>query len=113
MTCWESPLSNSGTTHCGRQNPCPANLFWLSIHSKFRFSFDGPLHQTFRVPNVFLAPPSSSVGQRLRQMECPRHFAGTFPILTARFPVPLECAPQRFPVLGSGFHHYFLDPLLE
>src|SRR5260370_2038824 len=46
-------------------------------------------------------------------MECSRHFPGTFPILTARFPVPFECAPERFPVLRRGFHHYFLDLLLD
>jgi len=46
-------------------------------------------------------------------MKCSRHFPGTFPILTARFPVPFQCAPQRFPVLGRGFHHHFLNLLLH
>src|SRR5262249_3073233 len=49
----------------------------------------------------------------LRQMECSRHLPGTFPIWTGRFPVPFERAPERFPVLGGGFHHHFLDLLLD
>src|SRR5215469_10460749 len=67
----------------------------------------------FRLPKVFLAPASSAIGQRLRQMECSRHFPGTFPILTGRLPVSFQCTPQRFPILGSEFHNHFLDLLLD
>jgi len=91
----------------------PQSLFGIGHKAQSQLLGNQPLHQTFRVRKVFLAPASSAVGQCLRQMECSRHFPGTFPILTARFPVPFECAPQRFPVLGSGLHHHFLDPLLN
>src|SRR5499425_1272875 len=46
-------------------------------------------------------------------MECSRHFLGTFPMLTGRFPVPFECTPERFPILCRGFQHHFLDLLLD
>ena len=91
----------------------PQSLFGIGHKAQSQLLGNQPLHQTFRVRKVFLAPASSAVGQCLRQMECSRHFPGTFPILTARFPVPFECAPQRFPVLGSGLHHHFLDSLLN
>src|SRR5712664_2671691 len=45
-------------------------------------------------------------------MECARHPARTFPLLTAWLPVPLQRSPNRFPVLRGGFHYYFLDLLL-
>jgi len=90
-----------------RERP-PQSLFSIGHKAQSQFLGNQPLHQTFRVPKVFLASASSAVGQRLREMECSRHFPGTFPILAARFPVMFECAPQRFPVLGSGFHHHFL-----
>src|SRR6266851_9531594 len=89
--------------HCACECP-PQSLFGIGHKAQSQLLGNQPLHQTFRVPKVFLAPASSAVGQCLRQMECSRHFPGTLPILTARFPVPFECAPKRFPVLGSGFH---------
>src|SRR5215472_6275772 len=46
-------------------------------------------------------------------MKCSRHLSGTFPFLTARFPISLECAPHRLPVLRRRFHHHFLDLLLD
>src|SRR5215469_15645563 len=46
-------------------------------------------------------------------MECSRHFPSTFPMLTGRFPVPFERTPERFPILGRGFHYRFLDLLLD
>src|SRR5215472_14742007 len=91
----------------------PKSLFGIGHEAQSQLLGDQSLHQTFRIPKVFLSPTSSAVGQRLRQMECSRHLLGTFPILTARFPGPFECAPKRFPVLGRGFHHHFLDPLLD
>ena len=97
---------------CAGECP-PQSLFAIGHKAQNQLLGNQPLHQTFRVRKVFLAPASSAVGQCLRQMECSRHFPGTFPILTARFPVPFECAPRRFPVLGSGLHHHFLDPLLN
>src|SRR5207237_1243340 len=45
-------------------------------------------------------------------MDCARHPARTFPLLTAWLPVPLQRSPDRFPVLRGGFHYYFLDLLL-
>ena len=45
-------------------------------------------------------------------MECARHPARTFPLLTAWLPVPLQRSPNWFPVLRGGFHYYFLDLLL-
>src|ERR1700758_2337061 len=44
-------------------------------------------------------------------MECSRHLPGTFLILTGRLPVPLQCSPDRLPILGRGFHHRFFDLL--
>ncbi len=89
------------------------SLFGIGHKAQSQFLRNQPLHQTFRVPKVFLAPASSAIGQRLRQMECSRHFPGTLPILTARFAVPFQCAPDWFSLLSSRLHHRFLDPLLD
>jgi hypothetical protein len=46
-------------------------------------------------------------------MECARHPARTFPLLTAWLPILLERSPNRFPVLRGGFHYHFLHLLLD
>jgi hypothetical protein len=46
-------------------------------------------------------------------MECARHPARTFPLLTAWLPILLERSPYRFPVLRGGFHYHFLHLLLD
>src|SRR6516164_8675659 len=97
---------------CARQAP-PQTLFAIGHKAQDQLLGNQPLHQTFRIAKVILASAPSAIGQCLCQMECSRHFPGTFPFLTARFPVPFQCAPQRFPVLRRGFHHHFLDLLLD
>ena len=91
----------------------PLALFAIGHKAQGQLLRHKPLYQTFRIPKIFLASAPSTIGQRLCQMECSRHFPGTFPFLTARFPVPFQCAPDRFPVLSGGFHHHFLDLLLD
>src|ERR1700732_2590990 len=46
-------------------------------------------------------------------MDCARHPARTFPLLTAWLPILLERSPNRFPVLCGGFHYHFLHLLLD
>src|SRR5215813_3219347 len=46
-------------------------------------------------------------------MQGPRHLSGTFPVWTRRFPVSFQRSPYRFPILRRGFHHRFLDLLLD
>src|SRR5438445_281522 len=82
----------------------PQSLLGVGHKAQNQLLGNQPLHQTFRVPKVFLAPASSADGQCLRQMECSRHFPGTFPILTARFPVPFEGA-------HSGFQYWAVDSI--
>ena len=60
-----------------------------------------------------LRPPPPTIGQGLCQMECARHPARTFPLLTAWLPILLERSPNRFPVLRGGFHYHFLHLLLD
>src|SRR5260370_13115881 len=91
----------------------PQSLFGIGHKAQDQLLGTQRMYKTFLITKVFLASAPSAIGQRLRKMECARHFPGTFPILTARFPVPFECAPERFPVLSRGFHHHFLDPLLD
>src|SRR6516165_2112758 len=45
-------------------------------------------------------------------MQLSRHCASTFPLLADRLPVAFQCSPNRLPILGRGFQHYFLDLLL-
>src|SRR5262249_20393575 len=49
----------------------------------------------------------------LRQMQGSRHPACSFSPPTPRFPVSFQCSPYRFPILRRGFHHHFLDLLLD
>ena len=72
-----------------------------------------PLHQTFGVGKILLASPPSTIRSCLRQMERSRHWACTFSLLAARFPVPFQCSPDGFPILCSRFHHDFLDLVLD
>src|SRR5215471_12814087 len=46
-------------------------------------------------------------------MQLSRHCASTFPFLADRPPVAFQRSPNRLPILRRGFHHYFLDLLLD
>src|SRR6266567_8550818 len=46
-------------------------------------------------------------------MERSRHWACTFSLLAARFPVPFQCSPDGFPILCRRFHRDFLDLVLD
>src|SRR5215469_17274054 len=46
-------------------------------------------------------------------MQLSRHGASTFPILADRPPVAFQRSPYRLPILRCGFHHHFLDLLLD
>ena len=53
------------------------------------------------------------IGLRLRQMQRSGLTASACPLLAYRFPIPFQCFPPGFPVLGRRFHDHFLDLLLE
>src|SRR6516165_7665542 len=46
-------------------------------------------------------------------MQLSRHGASTFPFLADRPPVAFQRSPYRLPILRCGFHHHFLDLLLD
>ena len=46
-------------------------------------------------------------------MQLSRHCASTFPFLADRPPVAFQRSPNRLPILRCGFHHHFLDLLLD
>jgi hypothetical protein len=46
-------------------------------------------------------------------MQSSRQGACVFPFLARRFPVPLQCSPDGFPILRRRFHHHFLNLLFE
>jgi hypothetical protein len=55
-----------------------------------------PLYKTFDVPKIILAAtPPPTIGQGLRQMQCSRRRASTFPLLTNWFPVAFQPFPSR------------------
>src|SRR5215813_591371 len=58
---------------------------------------DQPPHQPLRIFEIRLAPPRSTVGERLRQVQT--HMR-------------LQFQPHRPPVLCGGFHHPLFHPLL-
>jgi hypothetical protein len=97
---------------CARHGP-PETLFGMGHEAQGKLLRHQLLQQTFGIAKVFLAPPPPTIGQGLRQMECARHPARTFPLLTAWLPILLEHSPNRFPVLRSGFHDHFLHLLLN
>ena len=97
---------------CAGDRP-PQTLFGIGHEAQDQLLRHQPLHQTFGVAKVFLAPAPPAIGLRLRQMECPRHPARTFPTLALGFQYRSSALPHRFPVLRSRFHHHFLDLLLD
>jgi hypothetical protein len=64
-----------------------------------------PLHQTFGIGKIPLAPPSSAIRLRLRQVQRPSPPSAT----TLRLPVPLQHFPHGPPILCCRLHHYFVD----
>src|ERR1022692_3283760 len=91
----------------------PETLFGIGHEAQGQLLRHQPLQQTFGIAKVSLAPPPPTIGQGLCQMECARHPARTFPLLTAWLPILLERSPNRFPVLRGGFHYHFLHLLLD
>src|SRR5262244_293903 len=91
----------------------PQTLFGIGHKAQGQLLRHKPLYQTFRIAKVFLAPAPTTIGQGLRQMQGSRHPTCTFSPLTRRFPVSFQRSPYRLPILRRGFHHHFLDLLLD
>ena len=91
----------------------PKTLFHIRYEAEDQFLGHQPFHQSFGVGEIFLPSPPPAIGLRLCQMQCSRHGAGAFSLLAARLPVPLQCPPNRFPILRRGFHHHFRHRLLQ
>ena len=71
----------------------PQALFGVRYKAQDQFLGNQPLHQTFSVSKIFLAPPPPAVGQGLRQMQASGHVACVFPLLTDWLPIPLQHSP--------------------
>ena len=97
----------------GAHHGSPQTLLGIGHKAQDQLVSDQPLHQTFGVREIVLAPPPPSVRLRLRQMQRSRRRTGAFPLLAERLPVPLQGCPDGFPILCRRFHHRFFHLLLD
>ena len=91
----------------------PQTLLGIGHKTQSQLPSHEPLDQTFGIKEILLASLSPAVGLRLRQMQRSRLTACAFPLLAYRLPIPLQCFPNWFPILGRRFHDHFLGLLLK
>src|SRR5215472_3966634 len=92
-----------------RQRRCSA----LGTKLKVSSSDTSRLIKRSQSAKSFFRPRRPRFDNACARCRVPRLRPCSFPFLTDRLPVPLQRAPNRFPVLSGGFHHHFLDLLFE
>ena len=91
----------------------PEPLLGVGHKAQGEFLGDQPLHQTFRIRKVLLAPAGAAIRLRLCKVERPGEQGAHRARPALRSPVPLQRLPHRPPILRGRLHHHFLDLALD